>query len=360
MAVTDFEAKRLARMAENQRRMAELGLLKQKSLLDTYRVVKDAPAAPTSKKPITRKALSYAIPRRSRRLVGDKAAYCELGDSDQPLHEIGEQDELVDLLDRRAYREALSHLEQLPEPSQEAMEAVQAARCASQGRGSVYAITRCELSIDCQLPCYVDSAIGITCHFCRQKKLCGEEDCKRCSSRDASQPCSGKTECSRCHGATGRFCRACLHIRYGQTLEATHSGEWLCPHCYEEEHPDTGWICNSSICLKRRGLKPTGIAIYDAHQRGFKSVGHLLQAELQKRGCSSVLSRQADSQPATEVYLPSDNQQPESPAAEAPGMEDVPLAARVSRRGRQVGQQQEGSQTSVVAKRVTRQNSLRA
>ncbi|KAJ9532736.1 hypothetical protein QJQ45_010823 [Haematococcus lacustris] len=310
MAVTDFEAKRLARMAENQRRMAELGLLKQKSLLDTYRVVKDAPAAPTSKKPITRKALSCAIPRRSRRLVGDKAAYCELGDSDQPLHEIGEQDELVDLLDRRAYREALSHLEQLPEPSQEAMEAVQAARCASQGRGSVY----------------------------------------------------GKTECSRCHGATGRFCRACLHIRYGQTLEATHSGEWLCPHCYEEENPDAGWICNSSICLKRRGLKPTGIAIYDAHQRGFKSVGHLLQAELQKRGCSSVLSRQADSQPATEVYPPSDSQQPESPAAaaEAPGMEDMPLAARVSRRSRQVGQQQEGSQTSVVAKRVTRQNSLRA
>lgn len=54
-------------------------------------------------------------------------------------------------------------------------------------------------------------------------------------------------------------------------------GCWLCPHCYEEEHPDDGWICNSSICMKRRGLKPTGIAIYDAHERGFKSVAHLLQ-----------------------------------------------------------------------------------
>ncbi len=29
--------------------------------------------------------------------------------------------------------------------------------------------------------------------------------------------------------------------------------------------------------LFRRGLKPTGIAIYDAIQQGFKSVGHLLQ-----------------------------------------------------------------------------------
>ena len=83
---------------------------------------------------------------------------------------------------------------------------------------------------------------------------------------------------------------------------------WLCPHCYEEEHPDEvslscqsppalrglssagiqmapsvgastqGWICNSSICMTRRGLKPTGIAIYDAQQRGFPSVAHFVQA----------------------------------------------------------------------------------
>lgn len=58
------------------------------------------------------------------------------------------------------------------------------------------------------------------------------------------------------------------------------AGTWLCPHCYEEEHPHDGWMCNSSICMKRRGLKPTGIAIYDAHERGFKSVAHLLQVGL--------------------------------------------------------------------------------
>ena len=55
------------------------------------------------------------------------------------------------------------------------------------------------------------------------------------------------------------------------------AGTWLCPHYYEGENPDDGWICNSSICMKRRGLKPTGIAIYDAQQRGYKSVAHLLQ-----------------------------------------------------------------------------------
>jgi hypothetical protein len=54
-------------------------------------------------------------------------------------------------------------------------------------------------------------------------------------------------------------------------------GDWLCPHCYEEEHPDEGWICNSSICMKRRGYAPTGIAIFDANNRGFASVAHWLQ-----------------------------------------------------------------------------------
>lgn len=38
-----------------------------------------------------------------------------------------------------------------------------------------------------------------------------------------------------------------------------------------------GWICNSSICMTRRGLKPTGIAIYDAQRKGFASVAHYVQ-----------------------------------------------------------------------------------
>ena len=38
-----------------------------------------------------------------------------------------------------------------------------------------------------------------------------------------------------------------------------------------------GWICNSSICMTRRGMKPTGIAIFEAQQRGFSSVAHFLQ-----------------------------------------------------------------------------------
>lgn len=45
----------------------------------------------------------------------------------------------------------------------------------------------------------------------------------------------------------------------------------------QEEDPSCGWMCNSSICMKRRGLAPTGIAIYEAQERGFASVAHYLQ-----------------------------------------------------------------------------------
>lgn len=60
------------------------------------------------------------------------------------------------------------------------------------------------------------------------------------------------------------------------------AGTWVCPHCYEADHPEEGWICNSSICMTRRGLKPTGIAIHKARELGFESVAHLVQAQLAK------------------------------------------------------------------------------
>ena len=54
-------------------------------------------------------------------------------------------------------------------------------------------------------------------------------------------PPAGKTDCSKCHSALGRFCRACALIRYGWKLEDVRQqmaeGTFLCPHCYEEEHP---------------------------------------------------------------------------------------------------------------------------
>ena len=59
---------------------------------------------------------------------------------------------------------------------------------------------------------------------------------------------TGKSECSRCHAAQGRFCRACLLVRYGLQLEDVRAagGTWLCPHCYEGDHP--GEVRHSTCC----------------------------------------------------------------------------------------------------------------
>ncbi len=72
---------------------------------------------------------------------------------------------------------------------------------------------------------------------------------------------------------------AALHLAHHllTSTSALPPGEWLCPHCYEEEHPEEGWLCNSSICMKRAGRAPTGIAIFEAQRRGYPSVAHWLQ-----------------------------------------------------------------------------------
>ena len=74
-----------------------------------------------------------------------------------------------------------------PQASAKEWEAALKGRCdSSVARGRIY-----------------DSEVGISCHFCRQKKLCGEPDCPRCSRRDPRARCAGKSECSRCGGGRG-------------------------------------------------------------------------------------------------------------------------------------------------------------
>lgn len=176
-----------------------------------------------------------------------------------------------------------------------------------------------------------------SCHSCRQKR------------DEMGGPAAEGSSCWRCDGARGRFCRGCLAMRYGISVEAvklaneraaaevarreeaeetegkeeeTEGKEeeeeeedggksaavgdaspppppppapsslpspcgWLCPHCYEEvfgaEH---GWICNSSLCLKRRPvpIRPTGVAVFESRAAGHASVAHALQARLTENG----------------------------------------------------------------------------
>ena len=281
---TSYEEERQRRIRENREKMSLLVQSAQKSIMDQLNAKRVKNIANRKTKLITVDGETIHVPSRrtnkaknnisarpntrqkmkqirtSSRLKGDTPEYVGVAD-DYKECEMERDGRIIlddDVVNEDKSKNNAQILKKLLEQ-----------RCNSKGRGSLY-----------------DSKAGITCHFCRQKKLCGEPNCPRCSTRSVTKECIGKSECQRCGSANGRFCRACLLIRYGQVLEDVReemeAGTWLCPHCYEEEHPNSGWICNSSICMTRRGLAPTGIAIYEAQERGFPSVAHYVQAKMLK------------------------------------------------------------------------------
>ncbi|KAF3325401.1 Cell division cycle-associated 7-like protein [Carex littledalei] len=219
----DYESIRNARISENMARMESLGLLHAARELN--QIISSSPKSNKANKPKWKDRKVELTPtRRSSRL---KAISSNKGVA-RSLSCISDFEEKLVVF----------------EPDRRARVAW---RCESKGRGSVY-----------------DPILGICCHFCRQKKLCGEEDCKRCGDGDTNQPCIGKTECSVCHSTNGILCRACLKVRYGEEMEDVRKNkEWMCPHCVEEMGVNPFWICNSSFCMKKRKLVPTGIAIYE-------------------------------------------------------------------------------------------------
>ncbi|XP_058727335.1 uncharacterized protein LOC131598781 [Vicia villosa] len=177
-----YEALRNARISENKARFESLGILNSVSELRQISTKK--------KRPWVKKDYSLNPLRRSQRI---KAV----------------ADGTTNNLPPRKYEDA-EHF--LPEESR-------ARRCRNKRRGSV-----------------LSSILGISCHFCRQKKLCGEDDCKRCGNCDVNEPCLGNTDCSVCHSTRGVFCRDCLKVRYGEELEEVRENkEWTCPHCIEEK-----------------------------------------------------------------------------------------------------------------------------
>ncbi|KAL8250778.1 hypothetical protein R6Q59_034471 [Mikania micrantha] len=257
----DYENIRNVRISENQARLASLGLQKTISDLRSMTTPVKSPKkkhvkVDYSSLPLRRSnrlkqinpssSAGMISTRRSIRLPPDLSPN---GDVDEETEKRPANAPFVDV--------RLCHS---PEISSER-------RCMSKGRGSIY-----------------DPVFGICCHFCRQKKLCGEEDCKRCNDLDVDKPCLGKTDCSVCHSTNGVLCRACLKIRYGEEIEDVRNNkQWKCPHCIEEEGTKPYWICNSSLCLKKRKMLPTGIAIYRAREMGYESVAHLLMDELKRQ-----------------------------------------------------------------------------
>ncbi|XP_068664045.1 uncharacterized protein [Aristolochia californica] len=258
-AEIDYEAQRRARISENQARLVSLGI--DKRVKDFKAVISSAKATKT---PVRRwqKVVDVSSDlRRSGRLKGNAP---QLEKKFGGLNRIQTRSSTK----RESTEQRPANAPVLTvDPSQLRLSSgVLARRCNSKERGSVY-----------------DNVLGICCHFCRQKKLCGEEDCKRCGDGDFEEPCLGKTDCSVCHSSNGVLCRACLKVRYGEDMDEVRNDKgWICPHCIEERGTKPYWICNSSLCLKKRKIQPTGIAIYEARKKGYKSVAHLLMDQLRQ------------------------------------------------------------------------------
>lgn len=99
-----------------------------------------------------------------------------------------------------------------------------------------------------------DSENGKTCHQCRQKTM------------DLAASCMNMKGDKLC---TIKFCHKCLINRYGEKAEEVMlKGDWKCPRCRG--------LCNCSVCMKKKGLKPTGLLVHTAKATGYSSVSEML------------------------------------------------------------------------------------
>ncbi|OUZ99388.1 Zinc-finger domain of monoamine-oxidase A repressor R1 [Macleaya cordata] len=268
---TNYESLRLARISENQARLASLGL--EKSVSELRTIISSRTPSKTPRN-YCKKVYSLTSLRRSNRLKGvdlipQSLPYLRRSSrlNPKPGENAITSPQARVSLSEQTRRKLFVKEERVRELKNRLSPDALARRCDSKSRGSIY-----------------DSVFGICCHFCRQKKLCGEEDCKHCGNLDNDQPCIGKTNCSVCQSSNGVLCRACLKVRYGEELEEVRENkEWMCPHCIEDKGIKPYWICNSSLCLKKRKMVPTGIAIYEAREMGYESVAHLLMEKLQQK-----------------------------------------------------------------------------
>ncbi|DBB01870.1 hypothetical protein WJX77_007017 [Trebouxia sp. C0004] len=249
MATCEYEVLRQQRIADNRKRMDQLGLQKMSQVLVETSKVRRAPAKP--RVAAARNAASadlIAIPaRRSTRAQGKPAPnYNEsaLDLADRVISRKGRKPFLGEVratsVQEQYTQEDIALLGDYKEPWELFVDGTDAT-----GK-RVY-----------------DKLNGMTCHQCRQKTL-------------------GKhTICSCCNSLQGVLCGDCLFMRYGENiLEVAEKDEWTCPVCRG--------LCNCSNHRIRRGWAPTGSMYRRAIAEGYRSVAHYL-----------VLTQQASDATAT-------------------------------------------------------------
>ncbi|KAE8723588.1 Zinc-finger domain of monoamine-oxidase A repressor R1 isoform 3 [Hibiscus syriacus] len=269
-AKSDYESLRNARILENQARLASLGV--QKTISDLRSIVSSAKPKKEVRKwqkkeydvtPVRRSIRFKGVPhpstpslRRSNRLKGKVIDYEEKEEGSKSFSSEGKE---------KGPANAPAVI--INDASYQLLSLDSARRCrAKKGRCSVY-----------------NTVFGICCHFCRQKTLCAEEDCKRCGNLDANQSCIGKTDCSVCHSSYGVLCRACLKVRDSSSSSSL---------CVIED-----FICSSQIHFCNF---PQFIVLEESkdgsnrdsnlqRELGYKSVAHLLMDELQHGNHSRLI-----------------------------------------------------------------------
>ncbi|XP_020995291.2 uncharacterized protein LOC110279751 [Arachis duranensis] len=94
------------------------------------------------------------------------------------------------------------------------------------------------------------------CHQCRGKS----ENFMRCKNLKKQKQCKLK------------FCKRCLLNRYGLKIEEVGLlDDWKCPKCRDK--------CNCSVCLTKKGYKPTGKLIRATKSEGYDSVSQMLDTK---------------------------------------------------------------------------------
>lgn len=101
-----------------------------------------------------------------------------------------------------------------------------------------------------------DTALGITCHFCRQK------------TTDKHVICCGRT-------CVLAFCGSCLRNRHGEDVKIETADEdnvWICPKCRGGCGRSCKNCCTCSFCRQKQHLKPPKISNAEMQAQGFDNV----------------------------------------------------------------------------------------
>ncbi|KAL6773746.1 CGL62 [Auxenochlorella protothecoides x Auxenochlorella symbiontica] len=253
--MTVYERERQARIAANQARLKELGVVEACNSLAPRVPQPQQCQAPQRKRRDDAPQEERSV-RRSGRVAGKPA---EFYDEDNLYRSLGI--DRLDAFSRRGTR--------CTAPDPERLAALRAGRGGAVGGapdhpadGARPAAPRVDSGrgVRVQGGRVYDSRYGVTCHWCRQKTL---EEHVQCTAPG----CGGGRR------LPVSFCTMCLLNRHGESMaQALASEAWVCPPCRGGCGPGCAACCNCGPCRRAAGLAPTHQLVGAARAAGFGDV----------------------------------------------------------------------------------------